>query len=371
MSAAAQRDLCAARVAFVEWLKGQLGEASDIHVSALTAPQASGFSNETLFGNLSWSEQGQCRQESLVIRIEPRGCRVFRSYDLSLQCSILECLAKTEVPVPTVLWSACGDERVFGSPFYVMRKVEGRVPSDNPPYHSGGWMTEVSPQQRRSIWLGGFEAMAQIHAVDIDHNGLEFLRRPDLGKNGLDQELNDYRNFLDWAAEGRQQPIAEAALEWLESNKPPQQPDGLVWGDARIGNIIFGDDARPAAVLDWEMASVGSPEKDIAWAIFLDRHHSEGLGIDRLEGFPSYEESLEYYGELSGYQVKHLHYYQVFAGFRFSIIMMRIAAQLVVQGLMNEEQGRDFELNNTCTRLTAELLDLAPPGEAAARGSYT
>ena len=81
----------------------------------------------------------------------------------------------------------------------------------------------------------------------------------------------------------------------------------LLWGDARIGNIIF-DGTRPAAVLDWEMVTLGSPEMDLAWSIFLDRHHSEGMGLPRLEGFPSYEETVERYEALTGFEVQDLHY---------------------------------------------------------------
>jgi aminoglycoside phosphotransferase (APT) family kinase protein len=135
-----------------------------------------------------------------------------------------------------------------------------------------------------------------------------------------------------------------------------------VWGDARIGNIIF-DGTRVAAVLDWEMVTVGSPEKDLAWAIFLDRHHSEGLGVPRLPGFPSYEEALAHYEALSGHRVRHLHYYQVFAGFRFAVVMMRIAQQLAHYGMMTAEQSRAMEQNNTVTQLTAKLLGMPPPAE--------
>jgi aminoglycoside phosphotransferase (APT) family kinase protein len=97
-------------------------------------------------------------------------------------------------------------------------------------------------------------------------------------------------------------------------------------------------------VLDWEMVTLGSPEADLAWTIFLDRHHSEGIDTPRLEGFPSYEESIERYQLLTGHRVRHLHYYQVFAGYRFAVIMMRIAQQLVRYGLMDEAGGRNFEL---------------------------
>ena len=163
--------------------------------------------------------------------------------------------------------------------------------------------------------------------------------------------------------------MIEAAHEWLLKNKPADEPEVLVWGDARIGNIIF-DGTTPVAVLDWEMVNVGSPEKDVAWSVFLDRHHSEGIETPRLEGFPSYEDTTAYYEEQSGHRVKHLEYYQVYAGYRFGIIMMRIAQQLVHYELMNAEQGREMEVNNTVTRLTAKILDLPPPGAGGTAGDF-
>jgi aminoglycoside phosphotransferase (APT) family kinase protein len=208
--------------------------------------------------------------------------------------------------------------------------------------------------------------MARIHQLDLDAAGFGFLRRPELGANGLAQELAYYRRYLDWAGAGREQPIAEAAFDWLEKHPPGGEPEGLVWGDARIGNIIFAG-TKPVAVLDWEMVTCGSPEKDLGWAVFLDRHHSEGLEAPRLEGFPSYDECMAYYASLTGHRVRHLHYYQVFAGMRFSAVMMRIAQQLLHYGLMTKEQSRTMEIENTVTRLTAKLLDLPPPSEHVKR----
>lgn len=365
-----QRDVEADAPKFEAWLRARLPEAGDLRMSPLVAPGSSGFSNETLLFDLSWSEAGERHEESLVVRIQPTGYQVFPEYDLSLQYRAMELLSRTDVPVPRVRWLEDRDLSIFGAPFYVMAQVPGRVPTDNPPYHVDGWMKEIAPAERETIWLNGFDVMARIHRLDVDATGFGFLRRPELGADGLTQELAYYRGFLDWAARRRPQPVAEAAYEWLLKNTPPGQRDGLVWGDARIGNIIF-DGVEPAAVLDWEMVTVGSPEKDVAWAIFLDRHHSEGLETPRLEGFPSYEDTVAFYEERSGHRVEHLHYYQVFAGFRFSVIMLRIAQQLVHYGVMDEEQGREMELNNTVTRLTSKLLDLPPPGEHREPGRYT
>jgi aminoglycoside phosphotransferase (APT) family kinase protein len=136
----------------------------------------------------------------------------------------------------------------------------------------------------------------------------------------------------------------------------------LAWGDARIGNMIFDDDGRCAAVLDWEMAALGSPELDVAWFLFLDRHHSQGMGVERLEGFPSREATVARYEDKSGFRVRHLHYYEVFAALRFTILMSRIAHQLTHYGFLPADSN--FEVDNNCSRLLAKLLELPPPSEA-------
>jgi aminoglycoside phosphotransferase (APT) family kinase protein len=360
-----QRDLEADAPRFEAWLRRKLGDASDVRMSKLVAPQSSGFSNETLLFDLAWTRDGVRREEGLVVRIQPTGYQVFPEYDLGLQFRSMGLLAPTDVPVPKVYWLEQQNPDIFGAPFYVMGQVKGRVPTDQPPYHAGGWLHEITPGEREGIWLGGFEMMARIHRLDLDATGFGFLRRPQLGATGLDQELAYYDQYFQWAARGKPQPVIEAAREWLLKNKPADEPEGICWGDARIGNIIF-DGVTPAAVLDWEMVSFGSPERDVGWAIFLDRHHSEGIETPRLPGFTSYEDTIAYYEQQSGHTVKHLDYYQIFTGYRFGIIMLRIAQQLVHYEMMSEEQGRAMEVNNTVTRLTAKLMDLPPPGEGVA-----
>ncbi|MBM4382440.1 MAG: phosphotransferase family protein [Deltaproteobacteria bacterium] len=356
-----KRDLETDGRKFRDWLARTIPGASDVAITPLTSPTSSGFSNETLLCEATWSERGAQRSESLVVRVQPIGYQVFPEYDMGLQFRTMQLLGRTDVPVPRALWLAERDTEVFGAPFYVMACVNGRVPTDQPPYHAGGWMHEISPEERRAIFLGGFEAMAKIHRLDVEKTGFGFLRKPGFA-NGLEQELAFYRNYFAWAAAGREQPIIERALAWLEANEPSGEPNGLVWGDARIGNILF-DGTRVAAVLDWEMVTVGSPEKDLGWAVFLDRHHSEGINTPRLAGFPSYDEAMAHYEALSGHRVKHLHYYQVFAGFRFGVVMMRIAQQLLHYGLMTAEQSRAMEQNNTVTELTAKLLGAPHPQE--------
>ena len=188
------------------------------------------------------------------------------------------------------------------------------------------------------------------------------------GRPGLDASFAHYHNYFEWASCGRSQPTLELAWLFLQENRPSQDRVGIVGGDARVGNIIY-DGVTPAAVIDWEMVTLGSGEEDLAWTIFLDRHHSEGIGQPRLEGFPGYDETVERYQEWTGSEVRNLHYYQVWAGYRFGCVMMRLAQQLHHYELLDEEASRNFEIDNTVTRLLATLLDAPAPSEYATRSA--
>jgi aminoglycoside phosphotransferase (APT) family kinase protein len=355
-----QRDLAADRERLARWLAARIPEARELRLSELRAPQSSGFSNDTLLFEAEYTRAGRAQREALVARIQPTGFQIFPEYDMALQFRTLELLAKTPVPVPRVRWLEASDASVLGASFYLMEQVAGRVPPDNPPYHVAGFVTELSPEERAELWWGGISCIAKIHRLDWRAAGFGFLDRPERGATALEQQLATYAEYLRWAAGGREQPTIEAAFAWLRKHRPADEPTVLSWGDARIGNILF-DGTRPAAVLDWEMVGIGSPEMDLAWQIFLDRHHSEGVGQPRLAGFPSTEATVERYRELTGFQVRNLHYYEVFAGFRFAVIMLRIAQQLLAYGLLDESAAREFERNNTVTRLLARLLDLPDP----------
>jgi aminoglycoside phosphotransferase (APT) family kinase protein len=357
-----QRDLEADGQRLRAWLERKLPGARDLRMSPLAAPTATGFSNETLLFDLAWSQDGTERRRSLVVRIQPTGFQVFPEYDLGSQYRVMDLLARTDVPVPKLVWLELEDRSVFGAPFYVMERARGRVPPDSPPYHVGGWMTEISPQERAAIWRSGHDAMARIHRLDWRAAGFAFLERPELGATPFEQQLEYYRRYLAWAARGKRQPTAEPALAWLEKHRPRREHVALVWGDARIGNILF-DGTEPAAVLDWEMATLGDPEQDLAWSLFLDTHHSDGLGVPRLPGFPSHAETVARWEEQVGRRAENLHYWTVWAGFRFAVIMLRIAQQMLRYGVLPPDS--DMETNNTVTRLLAKLLELPAPGAAA------
>ena len=148
MPTAWQRDLVAARAALEGWLRGKLQHAQGLEVSELTAPQASGFSNETLLFDLGYFEGGQRRSESLVVRIEPTGFQVFPEYDMRAQFECMRLLARVGVPVPAMRWLEAEDRSVLGAAFYVMARVAGRAAADRPLYTMEGWLKEATPAEQ-------------------------------------------------------------------------------------------------------------------------------------------------------------------------------------------------------------------------------
>lgn len=353
-----QRDAEETRQRVAAWLPTAVPGIEDVELSEMSQPSATGFSNETLMFDGSWTQDGRRVEQGLVVRVAPTGHQLFPDPAFHAQYRVLEWLgANSRVPVPRVLaYEPAAD--VLGAPFFAMERVHGRVPQDSPPYHVEGWLVEATPEERERVWWGGIDTIAAVHGVDHRAAGFDFLDRPELGATPLEQELAYYADFLEWVQRDEPVPDAERALEWLRDNRPSQTGEPvLVWGDARIGNIIFSEALEPKAVLDWEMTCLGEPERDVAWALFLDRHHSEGMGVERLEGFPEPKVSVRRYEELTGRRLHDLEYYEVLAGFKFTVIMARIAVILKEWELLppDDEMPRDNAVINLTNAMLARV----------------
>jgi aminoglycoside phosphotransferase (APT) family kinase protein len=240
------------------------------------------------------------------------------------------------------------DPSVLGAPFFVMDEVHGRVPPDNPPYHMAGWLHDVSPEHRARVWWGAIDTIAELHRLDWRSLDLDFLT------GGLTEQLDYYTRWLISIEQHEPVPVARRALDWLLANLPAGDQSVLCWGDARIGNVMYDDEGTRLAVLDWEMVGLGAPAQDVAWALFLDRHHSEGVDTPRLAGFPTPAETVARYEERSGIRLRDLEFYEVFAAFRFCVIMARLARIFKDWELLplTDAMAQD----NTVTRLTERVL---------------
>jgi aminoglycoside phosphotransferase (APT) family kinase protein len=151
-----------------------------------------------------------------------------------------------------------------------------------------------------------------------------FLDRPQYGPTGFDQQLGFYASYLPWAKAGTSHPLLDDTFAWLQAKKPADLgPVVLNWGDARISNMMYRD-FRPVAVLDWEMACVGAAEVDLAWFWYVCWFLTGGLGIENLPGFPDRDGTAAIYEEITGRAVRNLDYFEVWAAFRFGVIMVAI-----------------------------------------------
>jgi aminoglycoside phosphotransferase (APT) family kinase protein len=265
-------------------------------------------------------------------------------------------LSEHDIKVPNVLWYEPSDE-VFGTSFYVMEMASGDAPSDNPPFHQEGWVADSSEDVREKIWWGWVEQMAKIHQVDISNGDFEFLNRPKLAEDYLDQELNYYFNFHDWAMDGEAHPVADQAREWLKANKPQPTQSSILWGDCRCANIMYDPDGQVSAVLDWEMAALGDPCMDLAWGIAIDDCNSKGVHVERLSGFPGPVATIAKWEALTGFSADDFDYYYILALYKFTVIMVKVVRKLEHYEIM--PMGMNAHINNHVTpMLEAKLKEL-------------
>ena len=349
-----ERDLDETARKLSAWLAPKLSVPTEnIRIENLEEPLGTGFSSDTLLFDLAYEKDGHAHTEGLVARLEPEEYIVFPSYDVGLQARVMQGLENTAVPVPKVRWLEPG-KSALGVPFYLMERVEGRIPSDNPPMHDEGWIAEdLSEGERKALWWNGLEAMCTVHGVSWEGH-FDFLLEPQRGKTPLDQQLDYYQGYFRWGMEAARHPDIVKALEYLEANKPAEQPIALCWGDSRLANQIF-DGLECVALLDWEMVRLGDPVQDLAWWLASDRCFTEGLEVERLPGFPTQAETMARWQEITGFDASNFDYYTILALTRFSMQMARIAQYMKKIEIIDEEN--EFDAENLASIILRRALE--------------
>src|ERR1700749_2823962 len=268
--------------ALAAWLAARLTEASGTKVTSVdvTAPARAGVgqSSDTWLFRAGWTERGRSRTADLVLRKQPGYDGIFLRPDAGREFAVIQGLAQyPSVPVPRTRWVE-RDPAVLGTPFFVMDQVPGIVPSGRPSIHVTGWLTTLTPGQRRAAWQSSGGAIAGLHDVpwQRSHAFLAPGGPPcaDDAGSGLTAYLRHMAEWYHWTAAGRRFPVTDTALAYILEHAAgaATAPPVLAWGDARPGNIIF-DPRRfvPAALIDWEVAAIAPPEVDIAhWLRFDD-----------------------------------------------------------------------------------------------------
>jgi aminoglycoside phosphotransferase (APT) family kinase protein len=313
------------------WLATVLPDEAAPTIVAFDAPSTNGMSSETVLFTAAWNDGGEVEDRRLVARIapDPANVPVFPEYDLERQARTMQVVREhcPEVPVPRVLWTE-PDDSVLGAPFFVMERIDGVVPPDILPYNFMSWVTEGSPEDRRRLQDATVAAVARLHSIDRPEVRFSFLPGATDRLTPLARHVDEQRDYYEWVvADGHRSPLIEAAFAWLDANWPePEGPTVLSWGDSRIGNVLYRN-FEPVAVLDWEMAALGPPELDMGWLITLHVFFEEVAHTYGLPGLPDLlrrDDVVRAYASRTGYELRDLEWYSVYASTRHATIMSRI-----------------------------------------------
>jgi aminoglycoside phosphotransferase (APT) family kinase protein len=195
------------------------------------------------------------------------------------------------------------------------------------------------PEQRRAIGRHVIEVLARLHAVDVDAIGLGDLGRRE---GYVPRQLKRWRTQWE-QSKTRELPAMEAVYEALSAGIPEQHGSGIVHGDYRLGNMLTGADARIAAVLDWELCTLGDPLADLGYLMNNWAEPGESgpesrgaaLAPTVAGGFPTRREMLGHYAELTGRDVSGIDYYRAFSYWRLAAIVEGVLARYL-KGVMGK-----------------------------------
>jgi aminoglycoside phosphotransferase (APT) family kinase protein len=217
-----------------------------------------------------------------------------------------------------------------------MDYVDGVVPPDVMPYTFGNnWFADAPAERQLELQDATVGVLATLHSIPNAASMFVFLSEGQDGDTALRRHFNWVRSWYDFAVRdiGRS-PLLERTFTWLEDNWPHEvaaQEPVLLWGDARIGNVLYRD-FQPVAVLDWEMVTLGPRELDVAWMIYAHMVFQELTGLAGLPGLPEVmreDDVRATYQRLTGVEVGDLHWFYVYSGVMWACVFMRTGARRV------------------------------------------
>jgi aminoglycoside phosphotransferase (APT) family kinase protein len=324
------------RATLHSWLPPRLAPtgATSFNISSFSSPDA-GYSGKTVFFTAEWTDlTGRHQTEDLVLRMQADSHQLFTTPDAPRQAEVMQRLSAHDIPVPAII----GVERhasVLGSPFYLMRRVHGRTPSDVPSWHKRGWTAELSASDRELLCDNALRALVAVHGV-TDEDDLDFLRaKSHVGATALQRYLHTLADWYRWCGDDLEVGADTLVRAWtvILDSAPVTDAETVVWGDARVGNMCFADDLSVVALFDWETATTGPPDIDLGWWLMFETFLCESLGFTRPPGVPDDDEFVCRYQEFGGTLSGDIGYYRLVAAFVLSLINNRLALLLVRDGL--------------------------------------
>jgi aminoglycoside phosphotransferase (APT) family kinase protein len=254
-----------------------------------------------------------------ALRIPPPSAPAGRDEGIMREWRITKGLTGTDVP-HTAAYAACEDRSVLGRSFYLMEFVDGWSPMNA----RDGWPApfDTDLEARRGLAFELIDGAALMARVDWRAQGLEGLGRPD----GFHERQVSRWSTVFERIKARELPGYEEAAAWLRAHQPLDYVPGIMHGDYQFANVMYrhGAPARLAAVIDWEMGTIGDPKLDLGWLIERwpqDTSSGGGFSYIDITGMPGRTELLDRYSEVSGRQVDDIDYYVILSRWKLGVVI--------------------------------------------------
>lgn len=299
----------------------------------LTVEQYEGGSSNPTF--LLRTDAGQW-----VMRKRPPGQLLDSAHQIDREYRVMHALRDTDVPVPRV-HLFCEDPEIVGQQFYVMEMIPGRVTTSELP--------NLTPQERTAFYEDFLRVLAALHQVDHVAVGLEKHGRPgNYFARQIDRWSKQYA-----ASKTEDIPEMDRLIEWMPNNIPDGDEVGIIHGDYRVGNILLHPtEPKVAAVLDWELSTLGHPMGDLAYHASYTYHAEFDPFFDELSerGIPSEEWWRNRYCELTGRdEITNWNFYTAYNLFRLAAIIQGVLKR-VIMGNVSSHYDVDEERERVVTR---------------------
>jgi aminoglycoside phosphotransferase (APT) family kinase protein len=258
-----------------------------------------------------------------MLRRPPLSPRMNGSETMRREARVLAALADTDVPHPRLI-AACPQEDVLGAAFYLMEPVEGFNPTVGlPALHAG------SPEVRHAMGLSLVDGIAALGRVDHVARALSDLGRADgflerqVGR--WKKQLESYREYEGWAGPDEIEGVDEVGA-WLAARSPQSFRPGIIHGDYHLANVLYRfDGPELAAIVDWELTTIGDPLLDLGWlmATWPETEGGEAgnVSVKPWDGFPTADELVERYAGQTDRDLSHMRWYGVLACYKLGIIL--------------------------------------------------
>jgi aminoglycoside phosphotransferase (APT) family kinase protein len=342
------RDVTTLPAVMSQWLSTVLPGNATPRVTVESGMASNGLSSETIILSAEWLRNDVPNHEKWVARVPPGvdDVPVFPTYRLDHQFEVMRLVAEcTDVPVPQVRWMEPTGE-VLGAPFFLMDYVAGLVPPDVMPYTFGGnWLFDAPREKQKQLQDNTIGILAKLHAIPEPQSTFALLTDGASGTPGqsaLRRHFASVRAWYEFAVPdiGRA-PLLERTVRWLEEHWPAEAESRepvLLWGDSRIGNVLYTN-FSPVAILDWEMATIGPREMDVAWILFSHMLFQELATLASLPGMPGFmqpDDVCATYSALTGVELDDLHWFYVYAALMYGCVFMRTGARRIHFGEMDK-----------------------------------